>query len=243
MENNKYTMYSNDVNYTEWFEEFKEYETLWESTEVDGATYLMWTLPHGEKIDLADISAIKAEKDKFAKYGEEFANKRRQLESLWSAIDKLEHGVYNFRLNHLPKDSDYIKYRLNMHKNVYDTLMEVRKNLLAIANEERIVPTKEIARVNKHTDAIIDELQKYTDLADKVDLEDVRRQLNMRATTDYKKKLQNRLDKLSEKLKEYYSELLRYGPEAIERFDRNIEELKTRIDTIKQNQQVGTDEQ
>lgn len=25
MENNKYTMYSNDVNYTEWFEEFKEW--------------------------------------------------------------------------------------------------------------------------------------------------------------------------------------------------------------------------
>ena len=25
MENNKYTMYSNDVNYTEWFEDFKDY--------------------------------------------------------------------------------------------------------------------------------------------------------------------------------------------------------------------------
>lgn len=25
MENNKYTIYSNDVNYTEWFEDFKEY--------------------------------------------------------------------------------------------------------------------------------------------------------------------------------------------------------------------------
>lgn len=76
-------------------------------------------------------------------------------------------------------------------------LSDIRQELIKINDKDLVI-------TDKGTNTIINKLKNYTDLGDKVDLEDIRRQLNAHATAVYKEQCQRYLDRLNGLLKYAY---------------------------------------
>ncbi len=83
-------------------------------------------------------------------------------------------------------------------KDVKVILTDIREKLIKI-NDTGFQVT------DRNNNAIINKLKNYTNISDKVDLEDIRRQLNARATTVYKEKLQQYVDGLNADLVYLYN--------------------------------------
>lgn len=99
--------------------------------------------------------------------------------------------------NLLTQDKLNSTFRLRA-KDVKVILTEIRERLIKI-NDAGFQIT------DRNNNAIINKLRNYTNIGDKVDLEDIRRQLNARATTVYKEKLQQYVDRLNAELVYLYN--------------------------------------
>ena len=151
------------------YEEFKEYENLWENVETENTTSLMWKLPDGTELDLNDAEATRAE-----------INKVIAKEDELKAQGELEYSYGKFDAYDLSELLSTLRFTLNF---IYN---------------------KEILDSDKTTTMIINKLKKHTDLATKVDLEDVRRQLLAAAKGVENKKAQRRVETLKEMIEIIY---------------------------------------
>ena len=80
---------------------------------------------------------------------------------------------------------------------IKDILSDIRQELIKINDKDLLI-------TDRGTNTIINKLKNYTDLGDKVDLEDIRRQLNAHATAVYKEQCQRYIGRLNDLLKYIY---------------------------------------
>ena len=156
-------------------EEFKEYETMWESSINEGASPepKMYTLPDGSEINLIDRQACVAERERLEAI-------ERELEDQ----GKIE------RVNHY--------YNKLSARSASTILMQILQGFYRLENENETTPDN---------DKIISKLKNYTNIADKVDLEDIRRQLNAGSKVVINKRTRREIERLADDLKAIYERL------------------------------------
>jgi hypothetical protein len=156
-------------------EEFKEYETMWESSINEDASpkTRMYTLPDGSEINLIDHQACVAEKERLKTIERELVDQ--------SKIKEVNYYYDDLSVGHVPS-----------------ILMKILQCFYRLENDNETTPDN---------DKIISKLKNYTNIADKVDLEDIRRQLNAGSKAVINRRTQREIERLADELRAIYERL------------------------------------
>lgn len=174
---------------TDFAEEFAEYDCLWE----EYATYpedvvRMWTAPDGKEVDIGSWDAREAEAERYAALAKEDSAERLRKSK----------AFIEYAANRGVTLEDAISDRLRMYKNHVWVLLSKVNSYMA-----------KLEKVSNNAQAenqrIITKLRTYTNIADRVDLDDLLVQLNKASVGAQDKRSTSMLQKTEKELETYYS--------------------------------------
>lgn len=190
-------------------EEFAEYDCLWE----EYATYpedvvRMWTAPDGKEVDIGSWDAREAEAERYAALAKEDSAERLRNSKVF--ID--------YAANRGVTLEDAISDRLRMYKNHVCVLLSKVNSYMAKLE-------KASNKAQAENQRIITKLRTYTNIADRVDLDDLLVQLNKASVGVQDKRSTSMLQKTEKELETYYSANFKFWENLnlAKRFDSDFE--------------------
>lgn len=174
---------------TDFAEEFAEYDCLWEEyAKYPEDVVRMWTAPDGKEVDIGSWDAREAEAERYAALVKEDSAERLRKNKAF--VDSAANRGVTLE--------DAISDRLRMYKNhVWVLLSKVNSYM---AKLEKVSD-----RAQAENQRIITKLRTYTNIADRVDLDDLLVQLNKASVGASDKRSTSMLQKTEKELETYYS--------------------------------------